>query len=267
LTGLQSESLPFLGQAMRFPRTSTKILRIVSLLISSSSSIIRRVIRRSVDINSRTVSTSVVRTAVGRLLRSSSDFHGWPGMLYIIQKSMYERESIFTISLFCELESFSSCFARLETKFNIRSVTTIFTIQHLKHDWAWATREKWLILHRKQDGRVSLNGQVETCFCVLLNARNGLSPCSYLSSLVYKMLRYVSAPHQLHRVHGNADGVASWRFYYESCLQEIYAKEITAENIYESTTRQWRLNQWARILNLHLEMVHSIPEYTARFAI
>jgi hypothetical protein len=32
--------------------------------------------------------------------------------------------------------------------------------------------------------------------------------------------------------------------YYKSCLQWIHAKQISTENIYESTTQQWRSHQW-----------------------
>jgi hypothetical protein len=36
-------------------------------------------------------------------------------------------------------------------------------------------------------------------------------------SYVYEIFRHVSAPRQVERVRGNADGGASWRLSYESC--------------------------------------------------
>jgi hypothetical protein len=50
------------------------------------------------------------------------DFHSCPEILPTIQKPMYERDSTVTLRLFYHLESFSSCFAHLETKFNVHSL-------------------------------------------------------------------------------------------------------------------------------------------------
>jgi hypothetical protein len=52
-----------------------------------------------------------------------------------------------------------------------------------------------------------------------------------------------------------------------SCLQGIYVKQVTTENIYENTTQQWRAHQWARRLNHHLEMIHTVSGYMTRFTI
>jgi hypothetical protein len=60
---------------------------------------------------------------------------------------------------------------------------------------------------------------------------------------------YVSAPYQLQQVSGNADGGASKRLVYDSCLQGIYAKQIIAGDMYENTTQQWCLQQWEGRLN------------------
>jgi hypothetical protein len=64
---------------------------------------------------------SDVRTAVGRPLRSSSDFHGWPKIFYIIPKPVYRRDHCHHKPV-CQLEIFSSCLARLETKLTILSL-------------------------------------------------------------------------------------------------------------------------------------------------
>jgi hypothetical protein len=84
---------------------------------------------------------------------------------------------------------------------------------------------------------------------------------------MYITLRFVSTPGQLQRVRVNADEGATWQLYYESCLQGIHAKQITTENTCESTTQQWRSHQWARRWNRHLEKVHTVSEYTARFTV
>lgn len=57
-------------------------------------------------------------------------------------------------------------------------------------------------------------------------------------NLIKKTLKYVSAPRKLQLVHRNAEWGATWRSYYESCLQGIYAKQINVKNIYESKTQQ-----------------------------
>jgi hypothetical protein len=62
---------------------------------------------------------------------------------------------------------------------------------------------------------------------------------------IYKTLRYVFAPHQLEpEFRGKADGGASCRLYYESCLQRIHAKQITTKIIYESTGQRRLSHQW-----------------------
>jgi hypothetical protein len=86
LTSLQSEGIPFTGHTVRNkPSTSsTKILRIVSLLISGSYSIIWRAIRPSVEISFRTVSIMSVieRLLVVHCVRHLRDFHGSPESLH-----------------------------------------------------------------------------------------------------------------------------------------------------------------------------------------
>jgi hypothetical protein len=68
-------------------------MRIISPIVSTSSSVNRRVIRRLVEINSRTVSImSRDRTAVGSPLR---DFHDRAEILHTIQKPAYERQHCF----------------------------------------------------------------------------------------------------------------------------------------------------------------------------
>jgi hypothetical protein len=84
-----------LAQIFRFPRSSLKNLRIVSLLISSSASIIRRVIRRSVEINYQNVSfMSGLWTPVSPPLWSSSSRFSRPSrnLADHQKKPVYERE-------------------------------------------------------------------------------------------------------------------------------------------------------------------------------
>jgi hypothetical protein len=50
-------------------------------------------------------------------------------------------------------------------------------------------------------------------------------------------------------------------------VARIHAQQITTENMYRSTTEQWHSLQWARRLNLHPEMVQTVPEYKDRFTI
>jgi hypothetical protein len=103
----------------------------------------------------------------------------------------YDRQYC-TISLFYKLEIFSSCFARLETKLNIRYLfhhcklsQRSAKVRCLKHDRAWTTREKWLALYRERDGRVILYGLIEICSYMLLSERNGLSPGIYLTNVAW----------------------------------------------------------------------------------
>jgi hypothetical protein len=44
-------------------------------------------------------------------------------------------------------------------------------------------------------------------------------------------------------------------------------KQVTMENIYESTTQQRRSHQWVQRLNCYLQMVHTVSTYMARFSL
>jgi hypothetical protein len=59
----------------------------------------------------------------------------------------------------------------------------------------------------------------------------------------------------------------TWWLYYENWVHGMYTKQITIENTHGSTTEQWRSHQQAQRLNCHLEMVHNVTEYTAKFTI
>jgi hypothetical protein len=83
---------------------------------------------------------------------------------------------------------------------------------------------------------------------------------------VYEMFMYLYAPCQLQRVRGNTDRDTTCRVSYDSCLQRIHAKQ-SLHTLYGSTTRQWRCRQWAWRLNNHLQMVHIVSGYTAKFII
>jgi 23S rRNA maturation mini-RNase III len=66
---------------------------------------------------------------------------------------------------------------------------------------------------------------------------------------------------------GNADeGGAIW-LYYEICLQRIYMKQITTENIHKGATQEWRSHQQAQRLNHYLEIVHNVSRNMDRFTI
>jgi hypothetical protein len=66
---------------------------------------------------------------------------------------------------------------------------------------------------------------------------------------VYKPHRYASAPRQLQLVCGKADEGASWRLYiWRSCSQWTRAKQITAENIYESPVAWFTNCNWFTLL-------------------
>jgi hypothetical protein len=127
LTSLQSESLLFISQTVQifhFLRPSTKILRTASLLILTSSSIIWRVIQQSVEINSRTVSImSGAWPATGHPLHVSSSRFSQPSwnLAYHSKTHVQEREHCH-LKTVLSAESFSSCFAHIETKLNVHSL-------------------------------------------------------------------------------------------------------------------------------------------------
>jgi hypothetical protein len=84
---------------------------------------------------------------------------------------------------------------------------------------------------------------------------------------IYNKHRHVSAHCQLEEVCKNADRGATWRLYYETCLQGIHTKQITTGSLHKSTTQQWHLHQWVRRSHHHLEMVHTVYICMARFTI
>jgi hypothetical protein len=68
----------------------------------------------------------------------------------------------------------------------------------------------------------------------------------------------------MERVRENANEGATLRLCYDSRLERILRLATATDNTHESTTLQWRLHKWFRRLNRHLEMVHTVSEYTAR---
>jgi hypothetical protein len=104
LTSLQSQSLQFIKQCRTnlvqifcFPRSSTKMLRILS-----SSSIIQRVIRWLVESIPELFRSYKMfeQLLVVHCLRHLQDFHCHPKILLTIQKPMYERQYCLTYACF-----------------------------------------------------------------------------------------------------------------------------------------------------------------------
>jgi hypothetical protein len=100
-----------LSQFFRFPRSSTKILQTVSLLISSFFSIIRRGIRSCQVLERLLVSAEFLIPEIFKAVPKSC-------MPFTNPRT---RESIVVISIFYQLENFSSCSVHLETKLSSRS--------------------------------------------------------------------------------------------------------------------------------------------------
>jgi hypothetical protein len=72
------------------------------------------------------------RLVVVHCFRHLRDFHGRPEILHTIQKAVYEREHCHHMPVF-QVESFSGCFARLETTLNVRSLLHHYELSNDLH--------------------------------------------------------------------------------------------------------------------------------------
>jgi hypothetical protein len=75
---------------------------------------------------------------------------------------------------------------------------------------------------------------------------------------IHIKLRYVSATRQLERVRGHADRGATWRLYYESCLQGIRAKQTTGNIIRDYNSAMTLASMDAKIKSLPENIPHCL---------